>query len=74
MISKSLSDQGFELPDVRSTYSSVKHRSRKAARFVEAEANGAVEKAREHPLATVAIISAVAGIGLLAGMGAYRRY
>ncbi len=73
-ISKSLSDQGFELPDrARSTYNSAKRQGRKAARFVGDEAHIAADKAREHPLATVAIISAIAGIGLLAGMGAYRR-
>lgn len=73
-ISKSLSDQGYDLPDrARSTYKSAKRRGRKAARFVGDEAQMATDMAREHPLATVAIISAIAGIGLLAGLGAYRR-
>lgn len=73
-ISKSLSEQGFDIADgAKSTYSSAKRQGRKAARFVGDEAQFAADKAREHPLATVAIISAIAGFGLLAGMGAYRR-
>jgi ElaB/YqjD/DUF883 family membrane-anchored ribosome-binding protein len=73
-ISKSLSDRGYDLlDDGGSAYEAMKKNSQKAARFVGDEAQFVAEKARENPLATVAIISAVAGIGLLAGLGAYRR-
>ncbi len=74
-ISKSLSEQGYELFENggSSTYEAVKKNSRKAARFVGEEAHMVTEKARENPMTAVAIVSAVAGIGLLAGLSAYRR-
>jgi ElaB/YqjD/DUF883 family membrane-anchored ribosome-binding protein len=73
-ISKSLSEQGYDLLDNgNSAYRAVKQGSQKAARFVGEEAHVVAGKARENPLATVAIISAVAGIGLLAGLNSYRR-
>jgi ElaB/YqjD/DUF883 family membrane-anchored ribosome-binding protein len=73
-ISKSLSDQGYDLLDNGSSaYETVKKSSQKAARFVGEEAQMVTGKARENPIAAVAIISAVAGIGLLAGLNAYRR-
>jgi ElaB/YqjD/DUF883 family membrane-anchored ribosome-binding protein len=73
-ISKSLSDKGYEIADDgNSAFETVKKNGQKAARFVGDEAQLVAEKARENPIATVAIISAVAGLGLLAGLGAYRR-
>jgi hypothetical protein len=73
-ISKSLSDKGYEIvDDGNSAFETVKKNGQKAARFVGDEAQFVAEKARENPIATVAIISAVAGLGLLAGLGAYRR-
>jgi ElaB/YqjD/DUF883 family membrane-anchored ribosome-binding protein len=73
-ISKSLSEHGYELyENGGSAYEAVKKSSRKAARFVGEEAHMVSEKARENPMTAVAIVSAVAGIGLLAGLSAYRR-
>lgn len=73
-ITQSLSDQGYDLLDQANTaYHSVRRHGRKAARFVGDEAQVVADKARENPLITVAVISAIAGIGLLAGLSAYRR-
>jgi ElaB/YqjD/DUF883 family membrane-anchored ribosome-binding protein len=73
-ISKSLSDQGYDLYDqASSTYDTIKQSGRKAARFVGDEAHYVADKARENPLTAVAIVSAVAAVGLLVGLSAYRR-
>lgn len=73
-ISKSLSDQGYDLYDqASSTYGSVKQSGRKAVRLVGEEAQYVAEKAKENPLTAVAIVSAVAAVGLLIGLSAYRR-
>ncbi|PRD58530.1 hypothetical protein [Phyllobacterium myrsinacearum] len=73
-ITQSLSDQGYDLLDqAGTTYDTVRRHGRKAARFVGDEAQLVADKAKENPLITVAVISAIAGIGLLAGLSAYRR-
>lgn len=73
-ITQSLSDQGYDLLDqANATYHSVRRHGRKAVRFVGDEAQLVADKAKENPLITVAVISAIAGIGLLAGLSAYRR-
>jgi ElaB/YqjD/DUF883 family membrane-anchored ribosome-binding protein len=73
-ISKSLSDQGYDLYDqASSTYDSVKQSGRKAVRFVGDEAQYVAEKAKENPLTAVAVVSAVAAVGLLIGLSVYRR-
>ncbi|MBB3234841.1 hypothetical protein [Phyllobacterium endophyticum] len=73
-ISRSLSEQGYELfENGGSAFDSMRRSTRRAARFVGEEAQLVTEKARENPMTAVAIVSAVAGLGLLAGLSAYRR-
>ncbi|MCO4316601.1 hypothetical protein M8997_005350 [Phyllobacterium sp. 21LDTY02-6] len=73
-ITQSLSEQGYEIGDQAATaYDAVKRSGRKAVKYVGEEAHFVADKARENPLTAVAIVSAVAAIGLLAGLSAYRR-
>ncbi|ATU94296.1 hypothetical protein [Phyllobacterium zundukense] len=73
-IKKSLADQGYDFLDqASSAYESVKRSGRTAARFVGDEAQMVTDKAKDNPIATIAIISAIAGIGLLVGLSLLRR-